>query len=216
MISMLQYSTQSFRKLGNVLEETRRLSLSDDNSNSRTVYESFSNLDEAMAIAIRNSLTDSEGGGERSLLESFRNLDGALKQAAAVSMENSGVCTVGGGGKGTRGNLCESFSDLDDAMALAIRLSLGDDADKNAMFGEKDYGYLDTLEEYDSSEREGSSICDDSYTSSCQRVDHVAEAKPQLSRLDRKRANHRLKQGKANASTKSAGVFEQVQAKGGG
>jgi hypothetical protein len=134
MISMLQYSTQSFRNLGNVLEETRRLSLSDDNSNSRTVYESFSNLDEAMAIAIRNSLTDSEGGGERSLLESFRNLDGALKQAAAVSMENSGVCTVGGGGKGTRGNLCESFSDLDDAMALAIRLSLGDDADKNWMF----------------------------------------------------------------------------------
>ena len=103
-------------------------------------------------------------GGERSLLESFRNLDGALKQAAAVSIENAGVCTVGGG-NGTRGNLCESFSDLDDAMALAIRL--GDDTDKNAMFGEKDYGYLDTLEEYDSSEREGSSICDDSYTSSC-------------------------------------------------
>ena len=87
MISMLQYSTQSFRNLGNVLEETRRLSLSDDNNNSRSVYKSFRNLNEAMAIAIQNSLTDSEGGEERSLFKSFRNLDGALKQAAAVSLK---------------------------------------------------------------------------------------------------------------------------------
>jgi hypothetical protein len=147
------------------------------------------------------------------LLESFRNLDGALKQAAAVSIENAGVCTVGGG-NGTRGNLCESFSDLDDAMALAIRL--GDDTDKNAMFGEKDYGYLDNLEEYDSSEREGSSICDDSYTCSYPRVDHVAEVKPQLSRSDRNRANRKLEQGKANTSSKSAGVLDQVHARWGG
>ena len=133
MVSMLQYFTQSFRNLGNVLEETRQLSLSDDNNNSRSVYESFRNLDEAMAIAIRKSLTDSKGGEEMSLFESLRNLDGALKQAAAVSIENAGVCTVGGG-NGTRGNLCESFSNLDDVIALAIRLLLGDDADKNAMF----------------------------------------------------------------------------------
>ena len=87
MVSMLQYFKQSFRNLGNVLEETRRLSLSDNNNSSRSVCESFRNLDEAMAIAIRNSLTDSEGGEERSLFESFRNLDGALKQAAAVSLK---------------------------------------------------------------------------------------------------------------------------------
>ena len=87
MISMLQYSTQSFRNLGNVLEETRRLSLSDDNNNSRSVYKSFRNLNEAMAIAIQNSLTDSEGGEERSLFKSFCNLDGVLKQAAAVSLK---------------------------------------------------------------------------------------------------------------------------------
>jgi hypothetical protein len=75
MISMLQYSTQSFRNLGNVLEETRRLSLSDNNNNSRSMYESFRNLNEAMAIAIQNSLTDSEGGEERSLFKSFRSVE---------------------------------------------------------------------------------------------------------------------------------------------
>ena len=84
------------------------------------------------------------------------------------------------------------------------------------MFGEKDYRFLNNLEEYNSSEREWSNICDDSYTSSCSRVDHVAGVKPQLSRSDRKRANRRLEHGKANASSKSAGVLEQVQARSGG
>ena len=101
-------------------------------------------------------------------------------------------------------------------MALAIRLSLGDDADKNPMFGEKDYGYLDTLEEYDSSEREGSSICDDSYTSSCQRVDHVAEATQQLSRLDRKRANHDLNRGKRMHLRSLLGFLSKCRRRGGG
>jgi hypothetical protein len=201
--------------LGNVLEETRRLSLSDDNISSRTVYESFSNLDEAMAIAIQNSLIESEGVRKTSLFESFRNLDGALKQAMAASLENADVCTVGGGGgKGARGNLCESFSDLDDAMALAIKLSLGDDADKNKKFGGRGYQYLDSFEEYDSSERDGSSILDVSYISSYSRVDLIAEGTPQLSRSDRERAIRRLEQGKADASSKSAGILELVESWG--
>jgi hypothetical protein len=87
---------------------------------------------------------------------------------------------------------------------------------KTGCSNEKDYGYLDNLEEYDSSEREGSSICDDSYTCSYPRVDHVAEVKPQLSRSDRKWANRELEQGKANTSSKSAEVLDQVHARWGG
>ena len=64
--------------------------------------------------------------------------------------------------------------------------------------------------------KERGAICDDSYTCSCPRVDHVAEVKPQLSRSDRKRANCKLEQGKANTSLKSAGVLDQVHARWGG
>jgi hypothetical protein len=40
--------------------------------------------------------------------------------------------------------------------------------------------------------------------------------KPQLSRSDRKRANRKLEQGKANTSSKSAEVLDQVHARWGG
>lgn len=99
-----------------------------EENNQGTMFESFTNMDDVMAMAIQKSLNSAEPDEPKhqTMAESFRNLDCAMAQAQKNSLSDDYEC-----GKGDKKTFHESFVDLDDATALAIKKSLESEQDKS-------------------------------------------------------------------------------------
>jgi len=90
-----------------------------EEKNQATMFESFTNMDDVMAMAMQESLKSAEAVDEpkrQTMAESFRDLDCAMAQAQKNSLSDGYEC----------GDV-----DLDDATALAIENSLKSDQDKS-------------------------------------------------------------------------------------
>ena len=192
---------QSFRNLDMALQQAKQNSLTD--MNTKEMCDSLTNLDEATALAIQNSL-------DKSMYESFRNLGGAIEQARNQSLSDSN--------KSDDSNMFESFRNLEDAMAMAMAASLEEEkgkkqrssnfgADNCILEGDEDSESEDSVElqevvKSNSTRKMGKNTSggDSNNNSSSAGIVHVAEAAPDLERLARRHANRRFEQERVRAN----------------
>ena len=202
---------QSFRNLDVALQQAKQNSLAD--MNTKEMCDSLTNLDEATALAIQNSL-------DKSMYESFRNLGGAIEQARNQSLSDSN--------KSDDSNMFESFRNLEDAMAMAMAASLEEEkgkkqrssnfgADNCILEGDEDSESEDSVElqqvvKSNSTRKMGknSSGGDSNNNSSSAGIVHVAEAAPDLERLARRHANRRFEQERVRANDGGEGVTQSM------
>ena len=201
---------QSFRNLDLALQQAKQNSLAD--MNTKEMCDSLTNLDEATALAIQNSL-------DKSMYESFRNLGGAIEQARNQSLSDSNKSD-------DDSNMFESFRNLEDAMAMAMAASLEEEKGKkqrSSNFGvdncilegdenseSEDSVELQQVVKSNSTRKMGKNSGGDNNNSSSAGIVHVAEAAPDLERLARRHANRRFEQERVRANHGGEGVTQSM------
>jgi len=202
---------QSFRNLDMALQQAKQNSLAD--MKTKEMCDSLTNLDEATALAIQNSL-------DKSMYESFRNLGGAIEQARNQSLSDSNKSD-------DDSNMFESFRNLEDAMAMAMAASLEEEkgkqqssnfgADNCILEGDENSESEDSVElqqvvKTNSTRKMGrnNSSGGDNNNSSSAGIVHVAEAAPDLERLARRHANRRFEQERVRANDGGEGVAQSM------
>jgi len=193
------------------LQQAKQNSLTD--MNTKEMCDSLTNLDEATALAIQNSL-------DKSMYESFRNLGGAIEQARNQSLSDSNKSD-------DDSNMFESFRNLEDAMAMAMAASLEEEKGKqrSSNFGadncilegdedsesEEDSVELQQVVKSNSTRKMGKNTSGgDGNNSSSAGIVHVAEAAPDLERLARRHANRRFEQERVRANDGGEGVTQSM------
>lgn len=180
----------------NSLDEATTLaianSLNELEKDKGNMFESFRNLDGALEKACQDSLNS----GDVPLFESFRNLDDAMAMAMQASLDDSNQPKKGG----KRASISNSKFGGDDYHHLE-RLEEGDDAwsDSEESMDAADMNRIATSS-FRRKQGSNRSSGADMNNTSAGRVEHVAEAAPDLERLARRHANRRFEEAQRNAS----------------